>query len=56
MENGEFYCEDCKGMSRNIMFVLEGLKISAQTIGITAEAVDREILFILKSLGVEVDR
>lgn len=52
-DNGEFYCEDCKGMARNIMFVLEGLKISAQTIGITAEAVDREILFILKSLGLE---
>ena len=52
-DNGEFYCEDCKGTARNIMFVLEGLKISAQTIGITAEAVDREILFILKSLGLE---
>lgn len=55
-ENGEFCCEDCKGMSRNIMFVLEGLKISAQTTGITADAVDREIFFILKSLGVKVDR
>ena len=53
VENGEFYCEDCKGTARNIMFVLEGLKISAQTIGITAEAVDREILYILKGLGVE---
>lgn len=53
VENGEFFCEDCRGMARNIMFVLEGLKISAQTIGITAEAVDREILFILKMLGVE---
>lgn len=53
VENGEFFCEDCKGMARNIMFVLEGLKISAQTIGMTAEAVDREISFILKSLGVE---
>ena len=52
-DNGESYCEDCKGTARNIMFVLEGLKISAQTIGITAEAVDREILFILKSLGLE---
>lgn len=51
VENGEFYCEDCRGMARNIMFVLEGLKISAQTIGITAEAVDRELLFIFKSLG-----
>lgn len=53
VENGEFCCEDCRGMARNIMFVLEGLKISAQTIGITAEAVDREIHFILKMLGVE---
>lgn len=53
VENGEFYCEDCKGTARNIMFVLEGLKISAQTIGITADAVDREILYILKGLGVE---
>ena len=52
VESGEFLCEDCKGMARNIMFVLEGLKISAQTIGITAEAVDREIQFILKMLGV----
>lgn len=54
VENGEFYCEDCQGTARNIMFVLEGLKISAQTIGITSETVDREILFILGSLGVEM--
>lgn len=53
VENGELYCEDCQGTARNIMFVLEGLKISAQTIGITAEAVDRELGFILKGLGVE---
>lgn len=53
VENGEFYCEDCKGTARNIMFVLEGLKISAQTIGVTADAVDREIQFILRGLGVE---
>ncbi len=52
-ENGEFYCEDCRGAARNIMFVLEGLKISAQTIGITAEDVDREILYILRTLHVE---
>ncbi len=53
VENGEFYCEDCKGTARNIMFVLEGLKISAQTIGITADTVDREISYILRSLDVE---
>lgn len=54
VDNGEFYCEDCQGTARNIMFVLEGLKISAQTIGITAETVDREIMFILKFLGLEM--
>ena len=53
VENGEFYCEDCQGTARNIVFVIEGLKILAQTIGITAEDVDREIKFILNSLGVE---
>ena len=55
VDNGEFYCEDCAGTARNIMFVLEGLKISAQTINITSETVDREIVYILKSLGVEVE-
>ena len=54
VENGEFYCDDCAGTARNIMFVLEGLKISAQTIRITSDAVDREIVYILKTLGVEV--
>ncbi len=54
VDNGEFYCEDCAGTARNIIFVLEGLKISAQTIGITADTVDREIMYILKSLGVEI--
>lgn len=53
VENGEFYCEDCQGAARNIMYVLEGLKISAQTIGVTAEMVDREFLYILRTLGVE---
>lgn len=53
-DSGEFYCEDCEGTARNIMFVLEGLKISAQTIGITADTVDREIAYILRSLGAEI--
>ena len=43
VEAGEFYCEDAKGAARNIMYVLEGLKIAAQTRGITEEMVDREI-------------
>lgn len=54
VDNGEFYCEDCEGTARNIMFVLEGLKISAQTIGITADTVDREIFYILRSLNADI--
>lgn len=53
VENGEFYCEDCAGCARNIMFVMEGLKICAQTMGITSEMVDRELLYILKSINAE---
>ena len=53
VENGEFYCEDGRSAARNIMFLLEGLKISAHTIGVTPEMVDRELLFILNGLGVE---
>ncbi len=55
VENGEFICIDCRETARNIMYLLEGLKISAQTMGVSAETVDREILFILKSLGVELE-
>lgn len=53
VESGEFFCEDCAGCARNMMFVLEGLKISAQTIGVTSEMVDREIIYMLRNLGVE---
>ncbi len=53
VDNGEFICEDCAGTARNIMFVLEGLKISAQTIGVTPETVDRELMFILRGIGAD---
>lgn len=55
VENGEFICEDCGGAARNMMYVLEGLKISAQTIGISSETVDKEILYFLRSLGVGME-
>ena len=53
VESGEFACEDPEGTARNIMYVLEGLKISAQTRGITPDTVDKELLYIYRSLGVE---
>lgn len=53
VESEEFYCENPDSAARNIMLVLEGLKIAAQTIGVTSESVDKQLLYILKSLGVE---
>lgn len=53
VENGEFYCEDALGMARNIMLAIEGLKIAAQTMGITEEMVDNEFLFMIQGLVIE---
>ena len=50
-EEGDFQCEDPRGAARNIMYVIEGLRISAQTIGITEETVNREILYLMKSIA-----
>ena len=55
VENGEFFCTNCREAAKTIMFILEGMKIAAQTVGVTSETVAMEILFILKSLGVELE-
>lgn len=53
VEAGEFYCEDPRGTARNIMYVLEGLKIASLTRGISEETVDREVLYIMQGLVIE---
>ncbi|WP_026669057.1 TetR/AcrR family transcriptional regulator [Butyrivibrio sp. AE3006] len=47
---GEFICADPYGCARNLMYVVEGLKVSAKTIGVSEAAVDRELLYILEGL------
>lgn len=51
VREGNFVCEDPKGAARNMMYVLEGLRIASQTIGITEETVNQEILYLLKGIG-----
>lgn len=51
--NGEFYCEDPRGYARNIMYVLEGLKIASHTREISEAVVDREIMFVMQGLLAE---
>lgn len=50
VKSGEFVCEDPKGMAKHIMLVIEGLKASSCTMGITEDAVNKEILIIMSSL------
>jgi len=50
VENGEFVCENPVGCARNLMYVVEGLKITSKTIGISEEAIDRELMYVLEGL------
>ena len=49
----EFYFdnEELPKKARSIMYILDGMKINARTIGITGETVDKELLYILSELG-----
>ena len=49
-QSGEFYCDNPVGCARNLMYVVEGLKITSKTIGVTEEAIDRELMYVLEGL------
>ena len=51
IQNDEFYSPDPHAAATNIMFVIEGLKVSAQTIGITEKEVDQEICYLMDGLA-----
>ncbi len=53
VRDGEFYCEDAAAAASNIMFVLEGLRVSSHTMRLTDEMVDRELMTIVHGLAVE---
>lgn len=53
IEEGDFACEDPKGAARNMMYVIEGLRIASQTIGISEEMVNREILYLMRGIMTE---
>lgn len=50
VKSGEFVCADPKGAASNMMYVLEGLRIMSQTIGISEKTVNKEILYLMKGL------
>ena len=53
VENGEFYNVDPEVTARNIMYVIEGMKVASKTMGITGEIVDQQFLHIMQGLIIE---
>lgn len=53
IEEGDLYCDDPRGTARNMMYVIEGLRISSQTIGITEDTVNREIRYLMRGISAE---
>ena len=50
VESGEFYCENPLGCARNLMYVVEGLKITSKTVGIDEDTIDKELMYVLEGL------
>lgn len=46
----EFEIKDVAIMARNILYVLEGMKIVSRTAGITEKEVDRELVYLLEGI------
>lgn len=53
VNTGEFYCDSTLDTARTIVLLLEGLKIASQTMAISEDMVNKELLFILQGLIIE---
>ena len=53
VQAGELYCEDPEGTARNMMFALEGMKVGAQSMGISEAMVDRQLMHMLETMVCE---
>ena len=53
VESGEFVCDDPVTAAYNIVYLIEGLKATSATLGVSPDSFDRQILYILQSLGVD---
>lgn len=53
VEDEELYCEDAKAVAEQIMYTIEGLKISLLTMKVTKEEIDKQFEYLLQGLGLE---
>lgn len=52
-KGGEFYDVDARIAAKNVMYMLEGLRIAAVTMGISGETIDHEMYLIMQGLIME---
>lgn len=52
-ESKEFMCESPTEEAGHIMFALEGLKLCANTMGISENRIDRELVYIMKRFVIQ---
>lgn len=55
VEYGELYCEEPKAAAEEIMYTIEGLKISLLTMKLTEEEIDKQLEYLLQGLGLELE-
>ncbi len=53
VEDGELYCEEPQVAAEQIMYTIEGLKISLLTMKVTEEEIDKQLDYLLQGLGLE---
>lgn len=53
VEQKRMVCEDPKAAAKNIMLMLEGVKVTAQTYGITADMTEQALAAMLSSVGLD---
>jgi AcrR family transcriptional regulator len=50
---GEFACDDPLGYATNLMYTLEGLKITARTVGLSETEIDQQLIYMMQGLVIE---
>lgn len=48
-------CENPAAAARNMVYMLDGLRVASQTVGVTESEIDQEIEYILGTLGLVVE-
>ncbi len=55
VEDGEIFCEEPQSAAEEIMYTIEGLKLSQLTMQITEAEIDKQLAYLLQGLGLQME-